>query len=402
MPVSITKRGGRAITTHHAMADVFALLVATFMKGAQMCSMGPIVRNSAGAALKVLGITSAAWQSTEILRYVIEPCLRKLGDTELSPYINKLMSKASDRDGRREKTMELLRDIILFFVYHIAQVDEDNPIVDYESFMEMCQKVCPSHPIAPPPPPSLLCCTCSTKWCGARAQARIDTILLFKSIGGCTEFVIQKIIFPSDWDNTIMNDISRIARIPDTIFLTIWAKSYDIPTDEWLNYFLNGGRKLEKICLGTKRRRQTADRRMAADEAAANAGGFAGEEEVDLPWDEATAQRETPQRPQRPGSVGQAASPRGMGSPGDDNGLDPLREGARQSHERHVKQAIAMQSRLKKDNQQARNPPASPCPTTSPCPHPAQPHHQAAAKVTPTLHCVPTADHQLPGRGARG
>ena len=154
MPASITKRGGRAVTTHHAIADVFALLVATFMKGAQMCSMGPIVRNSAGAALKVLGITSAAWQSTEILRYVIEPCLRKLGDTELSPYINKLMSKASDRDGRREKTMELLRDIILFFVYHIAQVDEDNQIVDYESFMEMCQKVCPSHPIAPPPPPT--------------------------------------------------------------------------------------------------------------------------------------------------------------------------------------------------------------------------------------------------------
>ena len=54
----------------------------------------------------------------------------------------------------------------------------------------------------------------------------------------------------------------------------------------------------------------------------------------------------TPQRPpqQRPVS-------RGMG-----DGLDPLREGARESHTRHVQQARAMQTRLQLGNEDVRTP----------------------------------------------
>ena len=147
MPKSVKKRGGRPITVVHPLPVVFAVLVATFLKAAQSCSMGPTVRHNVGQALKVLGITATAWTSTEICRWVIEPCLRKLADDDLSPYINKLMGQVSGRDGRRGKTLQLLRDIILFFIYHIAQVDETEPVVDYESFVQLCEQACPSNPM---------------------------------------------------------------------------------------------------------------------------------------------------------------------------------------------------------------------------------------------------------------
>ena len=142
MPVSSLKHGGRPVTSQIACSEVFALLVATFLKGAQMCAMNPIVRNSAGAALNVLSITARAWTSTEIFRFVTEPCLRKLSDSELGPYINKLMGQVPGKEGRQAKTLEILRDIMLFFIYHIAQVDKAAPVVDYQSFMTLCNKVC--------------------------------------------------------------------------------------------------------------------------------------------------------------------------------------------------------------------------------------------------------------------
>jgi len=87
------------------------MLVAVFLKGTQMCSMGPIVRTNAGAALKVLGITAVAWRSMDISRFVIEPCLRKLGDLEFQPYINKLMSSVVGRDGRKAKAESAHREL---------------------------------------------------------------------------------------------------------------------------------------------------------------------------------------------------------------------------------------------------------------------------------------------------
>ena len=142
MPTSFSKRGGRPVTAQHACSEIFALLVATFLKGAQMCNMNPIIRNAAGAALNVLNITPRTWTSTEIFRFVTEPCLRKLSDSELGPYINKLMGQVPGREGRQAKTLEILRDIMLFFIYHIAQVDKAAPVVDYQSFMTLCNKVC--------------------------------------------------------------------------------------------------------------------------------------------------------------------------------------------------------------------------------------------------------------------
>ena len=52
-----------------------------------------------------------------------------------------------------------------------------------------------------------------------------------------------------------------------------------------------------------------------------------------------------PQRPQ---------VPRGMAGNGTPNGLDPTREGARESHTRHVQQALSMQSRLSLGNEAVR------------------------------------------------
>ena len=87
----------------------------------------------------------------------------------------------------------------------------------------------------------------------ARAQARIAEILAFQSLGGGPEICIEKIIFPSDWDNSTQLDLARIARIPDTIFLTIHARAYGIKNDEWLDYMLKGN-TLERI-MSRKRRK---------------------------------------------------------------------------------------------------------------------------------------------------
>ena len=86
----------------------------------------------------------------------------------------------------------------------------------------------------------------------ARAQARIDEILAFTGLGGGPEFSIDKIIFASDWDNSTLQDIPRIARIPDTLFLTVHAKAYRIKDHEWLDYMLKGN-TLERI-MSRKRR----------------------------------------------------------------------------------------------------------------------------------------------------
>ena len=147
--------------------------------------MSPIVRGAAGSALKVLGITSTAWTSTEIARFVIEPCLRKLCDTELSPYISKLMGSVSGKEARRTKALEFLLEMMLHFIYHIGQADAHNPVVDYESAIALCNK------------------------------ARINEILHFNGLGGCDEYSVDKIIMESDWDNSTLLNVSTIACTPD-------------------------------------------------------------------------------------------------------------------------------------------------------------------------------------------
>ena len=356
MPTSSKKHGGRAVTATYPVSDIFALHVATLLKGAQTCSMSPIVRTNAGAALSVLKITATAWTSTQISRYVTEPCLRKLGDIELSPYINKLMASVVGRDGRKAKTMEFLRDMMLHFIYHIGAVDMHNPVVDHESFIDLCKK------------------------------AQIDEILQFKALGGCDEYSVDRIVTEEDWDNSTLLDVPRIARIPDEIFLTIHANTYNIKPEEWLLYFMNGLRRLERIQqVGVRRRRQTEGVRLAGEAAVASAAEFRAAEEEDgfaatsggdgQESDDGAAQQQQ-QRQRVPGSA-----QRGMGAAGTPNGLDPMRVGTRQSHNRHVQQALSMQTRLQKNNQQVLALPTlpTPCPTP-PAQPPEQPSRRAAAQ----------------------
>ena len=96
---------------------------------------------------------------------------------------------------------------------------------------------------------------------------------------------------------------------------------------------LSGDRKLARIeQVGTRRRRPTADRRLAGEEAAAAAAafraredGFAEGENHDEDGEEAddgAAQQQ--QRQRTPGS-----GRRGMGASGTPNGLNPVRAGAK-------------------------------------------------------------------------
>lgn len=373
MPASIRKHGGRAVTAMYPMHEIFALLIATFVKSTQMCSMSPTVRMSAGAALKVLGITVAAWSSSDIARFVIEPCLRKLADAELSPYISKLMAKADGKEGRRAKALEFLREITLHFIYHIGQADAQNPVVDYESFSELCKK------------------------------ARINEILQFTPLGGCAEHSVDNIIFEEDWDNSTLQDVPRIARFPDDVFLTVHASLYKIKRDEWLSYMLTGDRKLARIeQVGTRRRRQTAGQRMAGERAAEAAAELhaeedefaAGEEDQEEAGEEADDGMARQQRQRTPGS-----SRRGMGAAGMPNGLDPTRQGARESHERHYKQALGIQSKEQMNNKEARAPPASPACTAQPS-HRSNPATELPCRL---LRCVVSpAGHSIPGPRVRG
>jgi len=220
------------------------------------------------------------------------------------------------------------------------------------------------------------------KWCVACAQAQINDILHFRGLGGCDEYSIDSIITDEDWDNSTLLDVPRIARIPDTIFLTIHANAYKIAPHEWVLYFLNGGRKLERIeQVGVRRRRQTAGQRLAGEAAALDAAEFDEDEAefaADQPDSDAGNGHPDSDHPDtddetRAPPPQRAPAPRGMGSAGTPNGLDPNRAGARESHERHVKQALALQTRLHKNNEEERCPARPASLTLPPTPLPPLP-----------------------------
>ena len=88
-----------------------------------------------------------------------------------------------------------------------------------------------------------------------RAQARIADILEFSGLGGCKDFKIEGIIFPEDWDNSILQDIARISRIPDEIFLQIQGWKWDIRPADHVHWIMSGVRQPVPIKGPKKRRR---------------------------------------------------------------------------------------------------------------------------------------------------